>query len=124
MKVFEFQAALLCEDCGESIKAQLPDVSEDSDDFPQGPYSNGGGEADSPQHCDACAVFLDNPLTPDGERYCLEQWEEYCTSGVGNPGVLFEWLTAYPWVWAYFRENLAAEQQGVADYLESAVWAA
>lgn len=41
----------------------------DSDDFPKGPYANGGGEADSPQHCDSCGVFLENPLTSDGVKY-------------------------------------------------------
>ena len=38
----------------------------DSDDLPKGPYSNGGGEADTPQHCDGCGAFLENPLTGDG----------------------------------------------------------
>jgi hypothetical protein len=41
----------------------------DSDDYPKGPYPNGGGEADTPQHCDSCSVFLENPLTEDGRDY-------------------------------------------------------
>lgn len=49
----------------------------DSDKFPKGPYENGGGEADSPQHCDQCCVFLENPLTYDGYNYVLEQLELY-----------------------------------------------
>jgi hypothetical protein len=40
----------------------------DSDDLPKGPYSDGGGEADSPQHCDGCGLLLENPLTSDGYR--------------------------------------------------------
>jgi len=28
-----------------------------------GPYPDGGGEADAPQHCGGCGVFLENPLT-------------------------------------------------------------
>jgi hypothetical protein len=38
----------------------------DSDDLPKGPYPDGGGEADTPQHCDSCGQFLENPLTGDG----------------------------------------------------------
>ena len=49
--------------------------SEDSDTFPQGPFCDGGGEADCPQHCDECGVFLENPLTPDGVRYVAETIE-------------------------------------------------
>lgn len=38
----------------------------DSDDLPKGPYAEGGGEADIPQHCEGCGQFLGNPLTADG----------------------------------------------------------
>ena len=41
----------------------------DSDDLPKGPYADGGGEADTPQHCDECSQFLENPLTGDGLTY-------------------------------------------------------
>jgi hypothetical protein len=41
----------------------------DSDDLPKGPYADGGGEADTPQHCDGCGHFLENPLTGDGLIY-------------------------------------------------------
>jgi hypothetical protein len=30
----------------------------DSDDLPKGPYAQGGGEADTPQHCEGCGQFL------------------------------------------------------------------
>ncbi|MGC1891612.1 MAG: hypothetical protein WA709_36975, partial [Stellaceae bacterium] len=43
----------------------------DSDDLPKGPYAEGGGEADAPQHCDGCGQFLGNPLTVDG-LICVE----------------------------------------------------
>ena len=43
----------------------------DSDDLPKGPYAEGGGEADAPQHCDGCGQFLRNPLTVDG-LICVE----------------------------------------------------
>lgn len=78
MQVYMFHAALLCEDCGETACNRTPfpeyatpddEGSYDSDDYPKGPYSNGGGEADSPQHCDDCGAFLENPLTDDGYEY-------------------------------------------------------
>lgn len=78
MNVYVFQAALLCEACGEAARADTPtpagydadcESSWDSDDYPKGPYSDGGGEADCPQHCDHCNTFLENPLTSDGEEY-------------------------------------------------------
>jgi hypothetical protein len=43
--------------------------SYDSDEWPKGPYCDGGGEADNPQHCACCTVFLCNPLTQDGVAY-------------------------------------------------------
>lgn len=98
MDVYMFQAALWCEDCGEALREQMiqdgeapedPDDEEsyDSDEFPKGPYGDGGGEADSPQHCDAgehcinavelssgskVGAFLENPLTDDGNEYVRE----------------------------------------------------
>ena len=79
MHVYIYQAALYCEDCGDKIKTDLPprqSMDADSDDYPQGPYDNGGGEADCPQHCDACGVFLENPLTNDGYEYVREAIQE------------------------------------------------
>lgn len=58
--------------------ADLSDESTfDSDDWPKGPYSDGGGgESDSPCHCDACGAFLWNPLTPDGAAYVAALFAE------------------------------------------------
>jgi len=83
MDAYIYNAALWCPDCTRTIKKELKktgDVPEnpddessyDSDDYPKGPYSDGGGEADNPQHCDGCQVFLENPLTSDGEEYVRE----------------------------------------------------
>jgi hypothetical protein len=72
MDVYLFQAALLCADCGAAMQAACV-PGKDSDSYPQGPYPDGGGEADSPQHCDHCRAFLENPLTQEGYRYVLEQ---------------------------------------------------
>lgn len=83
---FIFQAALYCDDCGERIRAELTadgkapadienESSYDSDEFPKGPYSDAGGESDSPEHCAGCHVFLDNSLTDAGVEYVLEHLE-------------------------------------------------
>ena len=80
MKAYIYQAALLCEPCALDVQA-MTTPGPDSDDYPQGPFSDGGGEADSPQHCDLCGEFLQNPLTPEGVRYVQvadhEQWNTY-----------------------------------------------
>ena len=78
MKAFVFQAALHCSDCANRLRDKLTmqcnatgeslrPLSEDSDVWPQLAAGRGGGEADSPQHCDTCGVFLENPLTPEGD---------------------------------------------------------
>jgi hypothetical protein len=67
----------------------------DSDDLPKGPYSNGGGEADTPQHCDGCGAFLENPLTGDGVRYVNEKLTEHARDGSGNAEVLKAWAEHY-----------------------------
>ena len=83
MEAYVYRAALLCKDCGDKLKRELAaqgkaprdpadEYSYDSDDFPKGPYANGGGEADTPQHCDLCYLFLENPLTSDGYNYVRE----------------------------------------------------
>ena len=86
-------ADLYCEDCARAIKADrqsaafqgtrfLPsdpndESSYDSDDYPKGPYDDGGGESDGPQCCGGCGEFLENPLTGDGYRYLLEMLAQY-----------------------------------------------
>jgi len=102
--VYIYAAALYCGCCGEAIRDTLtregkaprnPDdeSSYDSDQFPKGPYPDGGGEADSPQHCDSCLTFLENPLTGDGLAYVREaiaEWPER-----GNLETLATWRDFY-----------------------------
>lgn len=108
MNVYMFQAALFCESCGEEHRNDLdaagktpcaPDneSSFDSDDYPKGAYSDGGGEADCPQHCDACGVFLENPLTSEGYDYVREAIEESRAQGKvdGARAVITEWAAFY-----------------------------
>lgn len=81
MDVYIVRADIYCAKCAERMKADNPQGAglhgsnwqfEDSDYWPQGPYANGGGEADSPQHCGACGLFLENPLTYYGMAYARE----------------------------------------------------
>ena len=93
MNVYMYQAALLCEPCAvlqinSHTECGVSDTG-DSDDFPQGPFPDGGGEADCPQHCDTCGLFLENPLTGDGYKYVVEQLEH-------EPGTaVIEWADFY-----------------------------
>lgn len=101
-----YQAALLCDDCGERTRDALdkdnktpPDVGDertyDSDDYPKGPLD--ASESDCPDHCDQCGVFLENPLTEDGVQYVRNALAEFEATGRGNPDVLKEWEAFYQW---------------------------
>jgi hypothetical protein len=110
-----FQSDIYCDNCATDIKADLirsgaADGHEpDSNSFPQGPYSEGGGEADCPQHCGHCRTFLDNPLTGDGETYVRDAFREFVETGRGNPAVLGEWKQGYDWVWDDFADITFAD---------------
>lgn len=118
MKAYIYQAALLCADCGEAQRQHLDEAfaengvepgsdDDDSDRYPQGPYAEGGGEADYPCHCDSCGLFLENPLTPDGDTYVREQAAEFETqpdmswaeiaeaARAGGKPVLANWIEYY-----------------------------
>jgi len=120
MQVYLYCADLYCQQCGEVIRTRLDkagipivsmnnhvfdkddEYSYDSDEYPKGPYPDGGGEADYPQHCGSgpdcvnaielsdgrnIGVWLENDLTAQGIEYVREAirqggevaklWEEY-----------------------------------------------
>src|SRR6516162_185945 len=52
----------------------------DSDDLPKGPIAEGGGEADTPRHCEACRRFLANPLTGDGLIWVEDAIRDWLTT--------------------------------------------
>lgn len=102
--VYVFQAALLCEECGKAERAcrpaldalsdaELGELGFDSNDIPMGPYSGGGGEADCPQHCDNCGVFLENPLTSAGIAYVRNAVADQ--SRYGRSVVVEKWKVFY-----------------------------
>jgi len=125
MKAFVYRAALYCEDCGNAIRRDLTaegkapaniadEVTYESDAFPKGPYSYGGGEADTPQHCENCGAFLANPLTGYGSNYVHEAAAQFATDGAdqswdeiarvaeasedgfkGNGPVVAQWIRFY-----------------------------
>lgn len=112
MNAYVFQAALWCADCIANVLAvttdrigrgiererkrhEIPDGATDTDNVPDGPHGDGGGEADSPQHCDACGVFLRNPLTSDGVDYVRDAIQDYNEHGTGSRDVLETWREFY-----------------------------
>jgi hypothetical protein len=110
MKAYIYNADIYCADCARAIKQQLhaqglrPDnykneAMYDSDEWPKGPLSDGGGESDSPQHCgnhDKCynpiilpngikiGCFLENPLTEEGYKYVKELLKEHTHNDVAE----------------------------------------
>lgn len=104
---FIYQAALLCEPCGKAQQEacireahstrQLMETGVDSEGYPAGPYADGGGEADTPQHCDHCGTFLHNPLTGDGSTYVRDAFGEFVELGRGKLEVLADWIREYPY---------------------------
>jgi hypothetical protein len=107
MDAYVYLAALLCTDCAVAKMACLEYTNmvmgghgprpgwQDTACYPQGPYSHGGGEADCPQHCGVCGVFLENPLTGDGTRYVSERLVDHARTGSGNKAVLEQWAKYY-----------------------------
>jgi hypothetical protein len=98
MNVYMYQASIYCEDCGKAIRDKLKDsapdnpedeTAYDSDEYPKGPYADGGGEADRPWHCETCKRPLGNPLTRYGVEYVLERIVDCLIGGADNPAVRF-----------------------------------
>ena len=104
MIAYVFQGAFLCEDCALPLFRGLQDREHEdtgcSDAYPQGPYADGGGEGDSPQHCDSCGVFPENPLTEDGESYVRGEAESDSGAFLANRGVWKTWREFYAYLWA------------------------
>ena len=111
MDAYIYRAAIYCEHCAQEIIIELEEEAAygkpikhygDSEWYPQGPYMQGGGEADSPQHCDQCRMFLENPLTSDGEKYVREIVGDYQmrrAHDCGKNEVIENWKEYYSMLW-------------------------
>lgn len=96
MEIYIYCADIYCKKCGKSlIDNEVKDLNKtntgDSNDYPQGPTE--AGEADYPQHCGDCGVFLENPLTSDGEDYVRE-----CIADKPNNVAMQEWIAYYDYL--------------------------
>lgn len=94
MKVYVFQAAIICECCAEKPLHTL-EPDDDSDRYPQGPYESNEQTADTPDHCDDCGRFTGNLLTDEGYNYVNDAIREYRKTGRGNVEVLQQWADFY-----------------------------
>jgi hypothetical protein len=93
MKGYVYQAAWICTPCGKEVMDKLetpagyPDeYTWDTDWYPKGPYWI--GESDSPEHCDICNLFLENPLPDDRLWYVAEydkpEWNEFYKAAIAD----------------------------------------
>lgn len=128
MLAYVYCAALLCEDCGDAVKAQVtppegtPNESlYDSSDYPKGPYPDGGGEGDTPNHCDNCGTFLENPVTGDGETYVRDSFAEFVDIGRGDINVLRKWRDHYDYCFDDFLDiglDMMREEKDLTEVQE------
>ena len=108
MNVYVYQADLWCEDCAIDVMTDIrrdhpekepedpdDDVMFDSDDWPKGPYADGGGESDYPSHCAECGCFLENPLTDDGYAYVRQAVADAIRNGRTDSVAVTEWAPFY-----------------------------
>jgi hypothetical protein len=115
-----YQADTYCERCANEIKkelslsgnvpANLDETQYDSDAYPKGPYY--GQEADSPEHCAKCGVFLENPLTQAGYEYLREMIREHQVNGRGKDEVIQEWTDFYPEAFSADQHEASAKSAG------------
>ena len=100
MGAYAFEGELFCAECAAAtmrdLKGHVPkSCRDDSECWPQGPYADGGGEADLPQHCGGCDQFLENPLTADGVAYVRRALARHAAGLGGAADVLAQWSSYY-----------------------------
>ena len=93
---YAYNADIYCDDCGDEIKAELDAAGcEDEGDTDGYPQYFGDSEADCPQHCAGCHVFLENSLTSDGYEYVRETVQSDIRSGRDDSIAVTEWASFY-----------------------------
>jgi hypothetical protein len=96
MNAYICDASLYCANC---IRQQQPQVRYENLRHIQGdksgPYPDGGGEADTPQHCGECGVFLENALTTDGVEYVRERVADNIANGRTESIAVTVWARFY-----------------------------
>jgi hypothetical protein len=116
MDAYIYRAALYCESCMMKLEIErYPEDDwrwQDSEHSPQGPYADGGGEADTPQHCDDCGLFLENPLTGAGYDYVLNYIIEAMRGQAAATDVLDTWAR-------YYRHDYIAGEWHIVDAYQS-----
>ena len=95
MNAYIYKSDLHCEFCGAKLSLN------GKEHYLKGPYPNGGGESDSPQHCGTCGLFLENPLTEDGEMYVQSAYDDL--TGVllvekSRLETINQWVTFYEYL--------------------------
>lgn len=66
-----------------------------NDEYPHGPFVNGGGPADGPRHCRGCSAHLKNPLTELGQKAVENTVELYYKTGEGDKVKIEIWREFY-----------------------------
>lgn len=130
---YVYGAAIHCGDCiGETVTRQCEAAGIDREEY-LGKYGAPcpvyaiDAEADTPQHCDTCGVFLDGyGLTNDGVDYVEDCFTE--DSGHGDAETLCTWDSRWPWIAERMEESgtlptglLIARSQVTGDPVESSI---
>jgi hypothetical protein len=137
MDAYIYRADIYCAPCGEYIISMVDPKkreSGDSNDYPQGPYANGGGDADTIQYCGHCHIDLGNPVI--GGRWFDEYGNvlrtipaeavEACTQpGKDADGEVQYWIEALNFdgdadmIRAYLRECGAWDDTELMDWRQN-----
>jgi hypothetical protein len=106
-----YRPSLVCEPCGKRTLdwESKSEYTHDSDIFLKGPYPNGGGESDAPEHCDDCGVFLENSLTDEGRDYV-----QFYQGAIPE-----EWRQFYHWLWTPTPHN---RSEAARNYERDFLW--
>ena len=75
MNVYIDNNNFYCENCKDEVRNKLIEIG--SSEVIRGPYPDGGGETDYPNHCVICGIAFRNKLTPHGVNCVIESLKNY-----------------------------------------------